>query len=119
MRSYRKLLVVGIMFGMVAILLSCATVPKTPEGHYYAVLKQFDGVLLDYVTHYEQAPTATQEKWKREITPVFRAASKALDAWHVALTIGSDPIEQELMFINLRKQLFVLMLEHGILEVGK
>jgi hypothetical protein len=116
MQNYRRFLMAIIV--LAAIIASCTSLPRTPESRYYAALSQFNDILEDYITYYQAAPPATQQKWKKEITPIFRHASKALDAWNLALTVtGLSSLEKERLFTKLRGRILTLMLEHGILEV--
>jgi len=116
-RAYR--LSIGLL--LIVCLVGCATFQRasTPKQRYFTALKQFNDTVEDYMIYYKAADVDVQEDWRRTIHPAIRQVSAVLDAWGVLVDEGQPSAQKEQQFIKMRRQLFNLLVERGILEVEK
>ena len=89
---YRKqILVIMAVIVSLVMLSSCGTAPVGPEqkpdpiveskAAYAEALKIYYDNARTYKTYFRAADEATQEKWRKEISPLFADAKAALDMW--------------------------------------
>lgn len=118
MIQYRKRLL--FLFVLIAFLLTgCAGMLAGPEDspelarkkQYLAARKEFALAVKKYNDHYEIAPVATQEIWNKKIDPVVLKVDKALKSWKLAIDQGFDPDSQEQLYLALKAELFMLLVD--------
>ena len=88
----------------------------TPSGRFYAALKYFNDNVEQYKLAYLGADQATQDKWRQEINPVIRAASKALDTWGDALGTESAE-EKETLWLQQKTAFLRALVSTGVVKV--
>lgn len=113
-RSLKRL---SIFIVITVFLVACASLPKTPQGRYFAALKTFNDSVEDYLSYYDTVDKATQAEWKAEIDPKIKDVCVALDAWGIVLASPDDSQSKEDAYLKVRRELTFLLIKYGILEV--
>ena len=76
--------------------------------------KEFTQSLVKYNDYYARASDEEKADWKKNIDPLLASTKKALDAWELVIAKNLDPAAEELMYLDLKKDLFILLLQIGI-----
>lgn len=86
---------IAVILLSVVFLFSCTHMikPENPKEVYLVALTEYNNLLELYAGN---AAALTNDKTKAEINGAFLLASDALDAWHLAITMGNDPYEQQI-----------------------
>lgn len=120
-RNFYSRLIIALL--LVFFLVSCAGrslmgPDDTPElGQKKAFMvadKEIAQSLAKYNDYYAMASDEEKADWKKNIDPLFVAADKALDAWALAIIKDMDPLRQEQMYLDLKRELFIWLLQIGI-----
>lgn len=100
MEQFNKRMVkVSVIF---FFLLALATIPFFCNGcaslqgmdrQYLVARTQFNDEVARYLEYYDAAPPEQQAIYKESIDPLILEAEKALDAWGLALGLGSGSAE--------------------------
>ena len=91
-RVYRKqIVVIMVMIVSLVMLGGCGLNPIQPDvqvkpivqskAAYVEALKIYYDNARTYKTYFRAADEVTQEKWRKEISPLFAEAKAALDMW--------------------------------------
>lgn len=113
-----KRLSVLLMAILVLGLLACASIPRTPKQAYLAARTTFNDALESYITQKAMAHPETQIEWEAEIEPIFGDAQEALNIWGLAIAWeGSDVMDKQAAYDEIRLELFRLLFKFGILEI--
>jgi len=88
------------------------------EKAYLAARKEFALTLKKYNDYYDRTDAATKAKWKEQIDPLFQKTDKALKAWKLAIDEGFDATSQEQFYLDMKGELFMLLVDVFNLEGG-
>lgn len=104
-------------------LSACATINAlftkkelTPAARYYDALVTFNNNVSRYLEVYKLSDATTQAKWKKDIDPVVKTASTALDTWKKVLNT-SESASKEQVWTDISKELLILLISSGIIQV--
>lgn len=116
-RNFRTLIVLFVMAFLVA---GCASWqlggPEDPielkqDKAYMVAVGELGKTVADYNRHYAMADDVTKAKWKAKYPPLFHEADEALKAWKKALDNNWDPAVTELIYLELKNKLLILLLD--------
>lgn len=120
MNRYFKLIVILLLVFFMAScggrsLMGPDDTPELGQKKAFMVAdKEIAQSLVKYNDYYARASDEEKAEWKKSIDPLFIAADKALDAWELAIDDNLDPAVQEQMYLELKSDLFILLLQIGI-----
>jgi len=119
----KRVMKVSILAAVILAVAACATINAlvtqqelTPAARYYDALVTFNRNVEQYNAVYKLSDAATQAKWKANIDPVIRAASKALDSWKLALNAPDAPAKEQ-VWQDAAKNLLAMLVSSGIIKV--
>lgn len=111
----RSVSIVGfICFTLFFVSLSgCGTWNISPEHTYLKTLRHFNNTIETYEQHYQMQTPEIQIKWKKQIDPLVKVASTALNDWGIAI---SNP-QAELNYRTALGELIQALFDIGIIEI--
>ena len=99
---------------LVMFLVSCPSIPKTPEGRFDEARARWNSTMREYRTQYALQDAVTQEKWDNIFARPLYEAGLALGAWEDALGDAT----KERTFTDLKDQVLRLLVHYKVIEVG-
>ena len=107
----------SIAFALCLVLLfafvGCAGLQDTPQSKYLKARMEFNNMYESYLGYYDKADVATQAKWKENIDPKFKKASKVLNLWGLAVAgkLTSLIVERQRDFLAMKNELIDILAE--------
>lgn len=88
---------IAVLFIVLLLIVGCVpqlqkgdTLAASKEG-YLEAMKWYHGQAKTYIIWFKAAPPETQDKWRKDITPLFLKAKEALDTWKLFNDQGFIP----------------------------
>lgn len=97
----RKLVLVLLLL----VVAACVTAPANPKTAYLQARIEFNTLLRQYLSYYNQATTEVQVEWKEKVDSLFKDAGNVLDLWGAALKQGQPGLEQQQRYLELKNKL--------------
>ena len=97
----------------ILLIISCASIPKTPQDRYDEALARWNSMMREYRTQYILQPEATQFEWNTKFSQPMYEAGLALNAWEGTLSDYS----KEQAFMELKKQVTRLLIEYNVIKI--
>jgi len=108
----KKLVILPIL--IMFLFAGCATLGElSPEEQQLKARMTFNNLVEGYLVKYRTANLETQQKWAKDVDPLIKKASTALDLWGFALklTDPSKALEQEKIFMAIKDEILDLIVE--------
>lgn len=108
MFNHRKILISAILVLTITVICSCAS--QTPLQTFAIADEEYINTLETYNRHYDMQDEATQQEWDKKFRPIIKRASKALDAWKMALYYNSSDVAQkQKIYMEVKNQLLLIL----------
>ena len=120
MKPRFRFLAVFVLVVISFTMSSCAMLqplPETPDAKYLLARTEFNNMMKDYLFYKEMLPVDQQGEMSAIFKPYFQKADLVLDQWSAMLSAGDDGVAQEQIWLERKRLLMQLLIEHGIVEV--
>ena len=117
MKTKISVLVIGLLL-LVACAPQLSELPPSPEKTYAQALTAYNDAVYAYITALALQTPEVKAQWKQDINPMLDAADVALDAWWAV--VGTDQEDDaQFNYLKIWRELFPLLFQLGIIEVGE